>query len=205
MRQGFHWPAPELVDTMTPHPRELIVTNRTESQITGPSAAVAVAIIILLGAVLVTSIIRYPTVDDALKYSASLSAVIGVVTGAFVSYFFTRGATQTAQQAANTARTFAENATQAVQEYSERLTSATQKAMEAASEVATDAAHVMEQAIKMAENTTRAAETTFEDMRLGDNAFRALVTELDPAVVNEMKSKSHAIRQALELHDRTLT
>lgn len=71
--------------------------------------------------------------------------------------------------------------------------------MEAASEVATDAAHFMEQAVEMAKNTTKAAETTFEDKRLGDIAFRALVAELDPATVDEMKSRSHAIRRALEL------
>jgi ammonia channel protein AmtB len=55
-----------------------------------PSAVVAVAIIALIGALGITAIDTYESVDDALKIFAALSGVIGVVTGAFVAYFFTK-------------------------------------------------------------------------------------------------------------------
>jgi hypothetical protein len=155
------------------------MATRTDSQISGASAAVAVSIVVLLGSVLVASIIKYATVDDALKYSTSLSAIIGVVTGAFVSYFFTRGAAQTAQQAAETAQAVSRNAAQAVQD-------ATASATEA-----------MQQATQLTQSVADRAIADSEDARRGNLAFRAMVAELDPQTVQSMKKRIPVLRQAL--------
>src|SRR5438067_9550269 len=64
-----------------------------------PSAIVGTALILMLGGVIVAGVLRYP-VDDALKLFSGFSAIVGVITGAFVSYFFTRGTVQQANQAA---------------------------------------------------------------------------------------------------------
>jgi hypothetical protein len=48
-------------------------------------------LVVLVGTVTTAAIIRYD-VDSALKVWAALGSVIGVLTGAFVTYFFTRGA-----------------------------------------------------------------------------------------------------------------
>jgi len=65
-----------------------------------PSAAVAIALLALIGTVGVTSIIVFSNVDDALRIWSALAGLLGVVTGAFVSYFFTRGTMQQVQQIA---------------------------------------------------------------------------------------------------------
>jgi hypothetical protein len=65
-----------------------------------PSAIVAVSIVALIGAIGCTAIIHYSSVNDALKIWSSLAGLLGVITGAFVSYFFTR---QSSQQAVKTA------------------------------------------------------------------------------------------------------
>lgn len=73
-----------------------------------PSAVVASVILILIGAITVTAIREYDTVEDALKIWAALSALIGVVTGAFVAYFFTKDqviqANERADEQSNKAR-----------------------------------------------------------------------------------------------------
>src|SRR3712207_1743936 len=69
-----------------------------------PSAVVASMLVFLIGAVAVTAIIKYPTVAEALQIWNSLTAVVGVLTGAFVSYFFTRGAVKGAEERANQAQ-----------------------------------------------------------------------------------------------------
>jgi hypothetical protein len=58
---------------------------------------VALAVIIVIGGVAITAIIKYPTVDDALKFWSALSGLVGLVTGAFVTYFFSRNTVQQAQ------------------------------------------------------------------------------------------------------------
>jgi predicted histidine transporter YuiF (NhaC family) len=68
-----------------------------------PSAAVAISIVALLTAVLTAACIKY-SATDALKIVASFSAVLGLLTGVFVSYFFTKSSVQTAQQTAATAQ-----------------------------------------------------------------------------------------------------
>lgn len=70
-----------------------------------PQAVVASFVLILVGAISITAIVKYATVDDALKFWSALSGIVGIVTGAMVTYFFSRGATQSAQQAAESANT----------------------------------------------------------------------------------------------------
>lgn len=67
-----------------------------------PSAAVAVGLLGMITAVAVAAIIKYDTVDDALKIWTAMTTVIGVVTGAFVTYFFTKSAVAEAKTEANT-------------------------------------------------------------------------------------------------------
>src|SRR5690242_4629143 len=102
-----------------------------------PAAVVALGILLLLGAVLVTATLRFDAaqVKDLL---GTLAPVIGVVTGAFVTYFFTRQAAATAsdvaEKAADVARTangVAEKATTAAQTangVAEKATTAAQSA-----------------------------------------------------------------------------
>lgn len=66
-----------------------------DKQVAWPSALVGTALLVVIGAITVAAIARY-SVDDALKIWTALTAIVGVITGAFVSYFFTRGTVQTA-------------------------------------------------------------------------------------------------------------
>jgi hypothetical protein len=50
----------------------------------------------MIGAVTIAGINKYPTTTEALEIWSSLSPVVGLITGAFVTYFFTRGAIQSA-------------------------------------------------------------------------------------------------------------
>ena len=54
-----------------------------------PSAVVALGLLALITAVGITAIVRY-NVEQALKIWSALAGITGVVTGAFVTYFFTR-------------------------------------------------------------------------------------------------------------------
>jgi hypothetical protein len=74
-----------------------------ENQTGWPSAAVAIAILALIGAVTIAAIFRYPTLDEALQIWQAMAALIGLVTGAIVTYFFTRSAVETAQAQARNA------------------------------------------------------------------------------------------------------
>lgn len=65
-----------------------------------PAVVVAMGIIVLLGAVLVTAAARWKA-SDFQDVVGSLAPVLGVVTGAFVTFFFTR---QAAANASNAAR-----------------------------------------------------------------------------------------------------
>jgi hypothetical protein len=71
-----------------------------------PAVVVAMGILLLLGAVLVTATARW-SAADVKDLFGSLAPVLGVVTGAFVTYFFTR---QTAAAAANVAQTVTDTA-----------------------------------------------------------------------------------------------
>jgi len=72
-----------------------------------PAVAVALGILLLLAAVLVTATIRW-TEPEMKDLMGALAPVLGVVTGAFVTYFFTRQATTTAQSTAESATRQAE-------------------------------------------------------------------------------------------------
>jgi type IV secretory pathway VirB6-like protein len=84
-----------------------------------PSAVVACFLISLVGAVSVTSIIRYG-VDDALKVWAALGSIVGVITGAVVTYFFSRQAVKKATESANNAQQTATNAQRIAAQQTER-------------------------------------------------------------------------------------
>jgi hypothetical protein len=75
----------------------------SENQTGWPSAAVAIAILALIGSVTIAAIFRYPTLDEALQIWGMMTALIGIVTGAFVTYFFTRGAVDNAREQARDA------------------------------------------------------------------------------------------------------
>ena len=62
-----------------------------------PESAVAVALIVLITAVSVTGIARYP-VEEFLKIWAALTGLIGIITGAIVTYFFTRSTIDQAER-----------------------------------------------------------------------------------------------------------
>ena len=63
------------------------------------STAVAIAILALIGLVLGIGAVRYSEGDLA-KLLGALGPLLGIVTGAFVTYFFSRSAVQTTKQVA---------------------------------------------------------------------------------------------------------
>ncbi len=86
------------------------------------SATVAVALLAAVAAISIAAIVRYP-IDDALKFWSALAGLVGVITGSFVTYFFTRQVTQQAQQTAQQAQQTAQQAqetTQTTQQHLER-------------------------------------------------------------------------------------
>lgn len=72
-------------------------------QVGWPSAVVAVALLAMLTSITVAGIARYE-VDDALQVWTAMAALVGVVTGSFVTYFFTRGPINDAKQQATEAQ-----------------------------------------------------------------------------------------------------
>jgi enamine deaminase RidA (YjgF/YER057c/UK114 family) len=62
------------------------------------SAVVAIAVIAIVGGIAITAIVKYSTVDEALKFWSALSGLVGLITGAFVTFFFSRATVQQAQQ-----------------------------------------------------------------------------------------------------------
>jgi di/tricarboxylate transporter len=89
-----------------------------------PAVVVAVGILVLLGAILVTATTRWTEVElkDLL---GSLGPILALVTGAFVTYFFTRQATASATTAAQAATDMASKTSEAAQV---QLTSQTARA-----------------------------------------------------------------------------
>ena len=75
-----------------------------------PTAMVAVTIVLLLCSITVTAILKYDGPDDALKIWTALSGIVGLLTGAFVTYFFTQGTVQEAKAARDGALERAGNA-----------------------------------------------------------------------------------------------
>lgn len=62
-----------------------------------PESAVAVALILLIAAVSVAGIARYEPADF-LKIWAALTSLVGIITGAIVTYFFTRSTIDQAER-----------------------------------------------------------------------------------------------------------
>lgn len=92
-----------------------------------PSAAVAIGLLAMIAAVAVAAILNY-AVDDALKVWTALASLVGVVTGAFVAYFFTRGTVQQAEQSVATAKESAEGLRDTVTRLQEEMKAQRQEA-----------------------------------------------------------------------------
>ncbi len=88
-----------------------------------PAVVVATGILVLLGGVLITATARW-TAADLKDLIGTLSPVLGVVTGAFVTYFFTR---QAAASATGAARDAADNVAKAAETTRDQLTSRTEE------------------------------------------------------------------------------
>lgn len=132
----------------------------------GPTI-VAVGILALVGTIAVSAIFRYDTVDDALKFWSALSGLIGVVTGALVTYFFTRETVQAAQQAA----TALQDTTQQAQQ---QATQAQQQANQAQQQAA--------QAQQQAAEQTRAAQDS-------KDALTATFAKVDPTTAEALMAE----------------
>jgi hypothetical protein len=68
----------------------------TEKSNDWPAAAVAITILILAGAVTISAINTFRNPADALQIWEPMSALLALFTGAFITYFFSRGAVQSA-------------------------------------------------------------------------------------------------------------
>ncbi len=58
-----------------------------------PSAIVALALILLVGVIMGIALLKY-SVDDAMKIWSGLGVLVGIMTGTFGTYFFTRQANE---------------------------------------------------------------------------------------------------------------
>lgn len=65
------------------------------------SVVVAICIIGFVLTITVVAIKRYNTADDALKIIGAFSGILGIMSGAFVTYFFTRDSINEAKERAN--------------------------------------------------------------------------------------------------------
>jgi len=92
-----------------------------------PSAIVGVALLLAITTIASVAIWKY-SVDDALKVWSALGTLVGVVTGAFVTYFFTRTAVQLANQHAQKAASRAQTAEEGAAQASRRALEAATKA-----------------------------------------------------------------------------
>ena len=73
--------------------------QRNQDSISLGSTLVAITLLLVIGAILAIGATRYPEGDLA-KLIGALGPLLGIVTGAFVTYFFTRQAVHHAQTAA---------------------------------------------------------------------------------------------------------
>ncbi len=92
--------------------------------ITWASAVVALGVIAAVAAIAITAIVHYASVDDALKFWSALSGLIGIITGAMVTYFFSRGTVQSATADAAAAREDKNHATERADTASQALSAA---------------------------------------------------------------------------------
>ncbi len=96
-------------------------TTSPDSTISWPSAAVALGVIAAVAGISITAIVHYATVDDALKFWSALSGLVGIITGAMVTYFFSRGTIQSKTADAAVARQDKDKATEKSDTISEAL------------------------------------------------------------------------------------
>ena len=80
--------------------------------VTWPSAVVALGIIAAVAGIAIAAIVQYDTVDDALKFWSALSGLVGIITGAVVTYFFSRGSIRSVTADAASAREATQKATE---------------------------------------------------------------------------------------------
>jgi hypothetical protein len=92
--------------------------QRNQDGISNASTLVAITLLVVIGAILAIGAARYPEGDLA-KLIGALGPLLGIVTGAFVTYFFTRQAVHHAQSAAG-AQVASEVAQSAAQNASSR-------------------------------------------------------------------------------------
>jgi len=78
-----------------------MVTNRN---IDWPAATVAIALIALIGAIIVTAILKYDSVDEALKIWGVMSTIVGLLVGGVGAHFFSQKAIDRAEDAATEAQ-----------------------------------------------------------------------------------------------------
>lgn len=60
------------------------------------SVVVAVALIFLVGAIMVTAIFRYQSIEEVMRLWSGLGTLVGLIAGTMGTYFFTHQATQRA-------------------------------------------------------------------------------------------------------------
>lgn len=140
-----------------------------------PSAVVAVAIMALVGGITISAIFHYNSVDDALKFWAGLTGLVGVITGAFVSYFFTR-------QTADAARQTAETAKQGLQAVQERAQASEQQAQTAQADA----------------EAARQAQAAAQEKALGTSQALTAAMSLikDPDLLADLRQEP-AVREAM--------
>jgi hypothetical protein len=81
----------------------------TEKPSEWPAAAVAITVLVLVGAVTIAAIFNSNNqMEEALKIWEPMSALLALFTGAFVTFFFTRSSVQAAQFQARNAILLAE-------------------------------------------------------------------------------------------------
>jgi hypothetical protein len=76
-----------------------------------PSAVVALGLLALIGGITIAAILSYDS-SEALEFWSALSGLLGVITGAAATFFFTRSAVTAAQSAAQSAGQAAEAASE---------------------------------------------------------------------------------------------
>ena len=142
-----------------------------------PSAFVAVALLILVGAVLVTATIRWSQ-DDVSRIIGAFTPILGIVTGAFVTYFFTKQASASAVSAAQTA-------TESVKQAGTSAVAAAQTAAETAKSMADNASGqlgTMQSQLESNIIRSRALHNALTATLAGVNTRTAERLRQDPAV-----------------------
>lgn len=144
---------------------------------TWPSAAVALGLLVLIGAIAVSAIRRYPTPEEALKVWAALSVLIGVVTGAFVAYFFTKDQVKQANEQLG-------QANQQVNQANEQVVQANQQVAQADQQVV-QANEQMTQANQQAIQAKEMADLEAEKFARMKQAVAQRLDEVEPKVRTE--------------------